>query len=236
MSHHGHMGIRQLETRAWYGQMSRPSTCSLHQEEFTFGERPRKPTIRNAWFQQWNTGEVLWWFGQQYSILLVPLLPFMAELLQGSMWAGWLISCSPLFPNNDAVLEDDNAPIHSAGTVQSIVWRGWCTSELQSPNLNIIEPLWSVLETRMRNRFPPPTYLKQLKDAPQEEWYKIPLETVQDLYESIPRRTAVVTQHHINKEMCTISVVFPLICSAPVVSLYWYIHYQWCSVNRVTAS
>jgi hypothetical protein len=28
-------------------------------EEFTFGEHPRKPTIRNVWFQQWNTGEVL---------------------------------------------------------------------------------------------------------------------------------------------------------------------------------
>jgi hypothetical protein len=35
-------------------------------EEFTFGEHPRKPTIQNAWFQQWNTGEVLWWFGQLY--------------------------------------------------------------------------------------------------------------------------------------------------------------------------
>jgi hypothetical protein len=34
---------------------------SLHQEEFTLGEHPR-----NAWFQQWNTVEVLWWFGQQH--------------------------------------------------------------------------------------------------------------------------------------------------------------------------
>jgi hypothetical protein len=32
--------------------MSRPSRCSLHQAEFTFGEHPRKPTIQNAWFQQ----------------------------------------------------------------------------------------------------------------------------------------------------------------------------------------
>jgi hypothetical protein len=56
----------------------------------------------------------------------------------------------------------------------------------QSPDLNIIVPLWSVLETRMRNRFPPPTTLKQLADVFQEEWYKIPLETVQNLYKSIP--------------------------------------------------
>jgi hypothetical protein len=58
--------------------------------------------------------------------------------------------------------------------------------------LNIIEPLWSVLEVRVRKRFPPPTSLKQLVDVLQEELYKIPLQTVQNLYESIPRRTASV--------------------------------------------
>jgi hypothetical protein len=42
------------------------------------------------------------------------------------------------------------------------------------------------------NRFPPPTSLKQLEDALQEEWYKIALESVQNLYESIPRRTVAV--------------------------------------------
>jgi hypothetical protein len=45
----------------------------------------------------------------------------------------------------------------------------------------------------MRNRFPPPTFLKQLEDVLlQEEWYKIQLETVQKLYEFIPRMTAAV--------------------------------------------
>jgi hypothetical protein len=33
----------------------------------------------------------IWW----YSILLVPLLLFMAELLQGSTWPGWVIMCIP---------------------------------------------------------------------------------------------------------------------------------------------
>jgi hypothetical protein len=46
------------------------------------------------------------------------------------------------------------------------------------------------------------------------------LETVEN-FESIPRRIAAVlkakdVQHHINKEMCTVSVVFPLFCSTPV--------------------
>jgi hypothetical protein len=63
-----------------------------------------------------------------------------------------------LFPNNDAVFQDDNAPIHTAGTGQS------CFEEhegelkhlpwsAQSPDLIIIEPFWSALETRVRNRF-----------------------------------------------------------------------------------
>jgi hypothetical protein len=57
--------------------------------------------------------------------------------------------------------------------------------------LNIIEPLWSVLESRVRNRFRPPTSLKQL-DVLQEEWYKIPLEIVENLYLSIPRMTGCI--------------------------------------------
>jgi hypothetical protein len=44
----------------------------------------------------------------------------------------------------------------------------------------------------VNNIFPPPTSLKQLEDVLQEEWYKIPLETVQSLYESIPRKIAAV--------------------------------------------
>jgi hypothetical protein len=38
----------------------------------------------------------------------------------------------------------------------------------------------------MRNRFPPATSLKQLEDVLEEDWYKIPLESVQNWYESIP--------------------------------------------------
>jgi hypothetical protein len=93
-----------------------------------------------------------------------------------------------LFRNDGAVSQDDNAPIHTAGTVQS--WFDQHEGELQhlpwpaqSQNLNIAEPLWSVLETRVRNRFPPPTSPMQLENFLQEKWYKIPLETVQNLQE-----------------------------------------------------
>jgi hypothetical protein len=75
----------------------------------------------------------------------------------------------------------------------------------------------------VRNRFPPPISVKQLEDVLQEEWYKIPLETVQNLYKVIPRTDAIlkakVTQHHIIIEMCIVSVVFPLFCPTPVLKL-----------------
>jgi hypothetical protein len=95
-----------------------------------------------------------------------------------------------LFPNKDTVFQDDNAPVHTAGTVSS--WLEIHVGELQHlpwpaqlPGLNIIEPLCSVFGTSVRNRFPP---LKQLEDRLQEELHKIPLKTVQNLCESSLRR------------------------------------------------
>jgi hypothetical protein len=44
----------------------------------------------------------------------------------------------------------------------------------------------------VRDRIPPPTSLKQLEDVLQEEWYKVPLETVKNVYKSIPRRIEAV--------------------------------------------
>jgi hypothetical protein len=54
-----------------------------------------------------------------------------------------------LFPNNDAVLQDENAPIDTARTVQ--LWFVQHEGEIQhlpwpeqTPDLNITDPLWSV--------------------------------------------------------------------------------------------
>ncbi|PNF32293.1 hypothetical protein B7P43_G16680 [Cryptotermes secundus] len=73
-----------------------------------------------------------------------------------------------------------------AGTVQ--LWFEEHEGELQhppwpaqAPDLNITEPLWSVLETRMSNKVPPSTSLKQLEVVLHEKCYNILLETAQNL-------------------------------------------------------
>jgi hypothetical protein len=89
-----------------------------------------------------------------------------------------------LLPNNDAFFQDDSVPIHTAGNVQSWFEGHECeTQHLPWPesDLNIIESFWPVSETGVRNRSPCPVSVKQLKDDLQEEWYKISLETVQNL-------------------------------------------------------
>jgi hypothetical protein len=66
-----------------------------------------------------------------------------------------------LFPNNDAIFQDDASPIHTARRIESssgeredslrqLPWPA------QSPALNITEPLWLVSESRVRSRFRPP--------------------------------------------------------------------------------
>jgi len=62
------------------------------------------------------------------------------------------------------------------------------------PDFHIIETLRSGLESRARSGFPPPSALEQLEDILHEECYSIPLETLQNLCESIPKRTQSVLQ------------------------------------------
>ncbi|KAI8819531.1 uncharacterized protein EV422DRAFT_484804, partial [Fimicolochytrium jonesii] len=61
-----------------------------------------------------------------------------------------------------------------------------------SPDLNIIERLWWILETKLRQRNPLPTGKPSLAAALKEEWAKIPLEMVRNLYRQCERRTHAV--------------------------------------------
>lgn len=76
-----------------------------------------------------------------------------------------------LFLDGDAIFQEDNAAIHSAGCIGS-----WCENEVkhppwpaQSPDLYIVEPVWDSLENKVRSRFPPPAFIKELASVLVEE-------------------------------------------------------------------
>jgi hypothetical protein len=86
---------------------------------------------------------MVWAAVSLYSIPLVPMAKLLVVHVQLHP------TFQMLFTNNDAVFQDNNAPIHTAGTVQS--WFEEHEGELQhlplpvqSPDLNIVELLWSV--------------------------------------------------------------------------------------------
>jgi len=102
-----------------------------------------------------------------------------------------------MFPNNDAVSEDGSSPVHTTRIVDS--WFADHEDALQhlprpAQSPDILKPLWSVLESGVRSRFPPPPSLKQLKDVLNEVLCNIALETVHNLYQSMPRRIQAVLQ------------------------------------------
>jgi len=100
-------------------------------------------------------------------------------------------------------------PIHKARSVQS--WLKEHNDALQhfpwtaqSPDLNTIEPLWSVLESRVRSRFPSPSSLKHLADMLHEQWYRL-FRTHMNLFQEGYKLyfMQMVAQLYISKEMCT---------------------------------
>ena len=89
------------------------------------------------------------------------------------------------------ILQYDNAPVHRASVVnnrclESLEW------PVQSPDLNPIKNFWMVLKKAIRKRCPPPKTLSDLPAVISEEWGEIPIEIVQTLIESMPRRVKQV--------------------------------------------
>jgi hypothetical protein len=97
--------------------------------------------------------------------------------LHGRITASWHVDSlgnqvhpmiQTLFPNNDAVFQEHNAHMHRVGTVQLLFEEhegelqhlSW---PAQSPDFNIVDPLWSV-----KNRVAHATFQKQVEDVLQE--------------------------------------------------------------------
>jgi hypothetical protein len=100
-----------------------------------------------------------------------------------------------MFPNDEVIFQD-NSPTQTARSVQT--WYNMMHFNIFTGQHNrqtyTIKIPWSVLESMVRSRFHLPSSLKQLQDVFHEEWYNVPLQTIQNLYVSIPRRIQAVLQ------------------------------------------
>ena len=60
------------------------------------------------------------------------------------------------------------------------------------PDLNLIEHLWDEIERRLRARPSCPTSVPDLTNALLEEWSNIPIDTLLNLVDGLPRRVEAV--------------------------------------------
>ena len=62
----------------------------------------------------------------------------------------------------------------------------------QSPDLNPIEELWSIVESGLRKHKPGPSNIRELEKMVIEEWESIPEELYRSLISSMPSRIQAV--------------------------------------------
>jgi hypothetical protein len=101
------------------------------------------------------------------------------------------------FLNKPYLFQDDNAPVHRAritceykqnNNIPSITWPA------QSPDINIIENIWSKIKCVLQNTARNITTQDNLFNAILDIWQNIAPEYVRNLYLSIPRRIQAVVR------------------------------------------
>jgi hypothetical protein len=95
------------------------------------------------------------------------------------------------FADNNYIFQDDNAPVHRARIVQDFGRNNQLKSmnwPAQSPDLNIIENCWWRLKRELQKRAANISNVHELRHAIRDIWTYTPIDYIQNLYKSIPRR------------------------------------------------
>ena len=98
-----------------------------------------------------------------------------------------------LFPDGNYIFQQDNDPKHTARSVKAYIANKpiptmWWPA--QSPDLNPIENLWSILDRRLKNR--KCNSEAELFQVLQDGWKDLPVSLLDNLATSMPRRIAAV--------------------------------------------
>lgn len=111
------------------------------------------------------------------------------EILQTQM----IPSANALFPEGDFLLQSDNDPKHTSELaheflekkgIELLPWPSY------SPDLNPIENLWQMVEQQTKSR--KPSSIPKLITLLQKAWAEIPVEHLENLVKSMPKRCAAV--------------------------------------------
>lgn len=95
------------------------------------------------------------------------------------------------------IFQQDNDPKHRSKVAEEFFKKkrvprlAWPPS---SPDLNIIEQVWDQLDRLVRAREALPRNRNELWDALQEEWLNISQDSIDRLFESMPRRVQAVIE------------------------------------------
>jgi transposase len=88
--------------------------------------------------------------------------------------------------------QQDNARPHTAKITmtylsdRAVLLLPW---PARSPDLSLIEHVWDIIGRKLKSEYQqPPTSLDELEARIHNEWNAIPVQTVRDLYDSMPRR------------------------------------------------
>ena len=123
-----------------------------------------------------------------HDILVRQATPTINELFPGRMENGLTTA--------DYLFQQDNDPKHTARiNIQYQKNKGYkiLPWPSQSPDLNPIENLWSILEDRMKDR--KPQNEEQLFECIKTAWESVPLQILGNLVDFMPRRCALVIKN-----------------------------------------
>ena len=124
------------------------------------------------------------------SLTDIPLVCSIGAILQYT-----LVPFARHYFGNNYRYQDDNATPHRARVVLDFLQQGNVTKMEQpprSPDCNPIEHLWDELGRAISSMDNPPQNLDELRQALLDKWAQIPVQRLQRLVASMPRRLAAI--------------------------------------------